>query len=186
MGKIKVTPCDIKGLYVIEPTVFKDERGYFMETYNQNDFHEAGLDMVFVQDNQSMSVKGVLRGLHYQKQYPQGKLVQVLQGEVWDVAVDIRRSSPYFGQWTAVTLSSETKNQFYVPPGFAHGFCVLSETALFAYKCTDYYHPAAEVGFRWDDPEVAIAWPLQKPLLSDKDARLPLLREIPLDALPEY
>ena len=121
MGKIKVTPCDIKGLYVIEPTVFKDERGYFMETYNQNDFHEAGLDMVFVQDNQSMSVKGVLRGLHYQKQYPQGKLVRAVRGTVFDVAVDLRTGSETYGKWFGVVLSAENKKQFYIPEGFAHG-----------------------------------------------------------------
>ena len=127
MGKIKVTPCNIKGLYVIEPTVFKDERGYFMETYNQNDFQEAGLDMVFVQDNQSMSVKGVLRGLHYQKQFPQGKLVRVVRGEVFDVAVDLRADSETYGKWFGVVLSAENKKQFYIPEGFAHGFLVLSE-----------------------------------------------------------
>lgn len=138
MGKIKVTPCDIKGLYVIEPTVFKDERGYFMETYNQNDFHEAGLDMVFVQDNQSMSVKGVLRGLHYQKQYPQGKLVRAVRGTVFDVAVDLRTGSETYGKWFGVVLSAENKKQFYIPEGFAHGFLVLSDEAEFAYKCTDF------------------------------------------------
>ena len=127
MGKIKVTPCDIKGLYVIEPAVFKDERGYFMETYNQNDFKEAGLDMVFVQDNQSMSVKGVLRGLHFQKQYPQGKLVRVVRGTVYDVAVDLRSDSETYGKWFGVILSAENKKQFYIPEGFAHGFLVLSD-----------------------------------------------------------
>ena len=159
MGKIKVTPCDIKGLYVIEPTVFKDERGYFMETYNQNDFHEAGLDMVFVQDNQSMSVKGVLRGLHYQKQYPQGKLVRAVRGTVFDVAVDLRTGSETYGKWFGVVLSAENKKQFYIPEGFAHGFLVLSEEAEFTYKCTDYYDPAAEGGVKWDDPDVGIVWP---------------------------
>ena len=134
MGKIKVTPCDIKGLYVIEPTVFKDERGYFMETYNQNDFHEAGLDMVFVQDNQSMSVKGVLRGLHYQKQYPQGKLVRAVRGTVFDVAVDLRTGSETYGKWFGVVLSAENKKQFYIPEGFAHCFLVLSDEAELAYK----------------------------------------------------
>ena len=159
MGKINVTPCDIKGLYVIEPAVFKDERGYFMETYNQNDFKEAGLGMVFVLDNQSMSVKGVLRGLHFQKQYPQGKLVRVVSGEVFDVAVDCRPNSETFGKWVGVTLSAENKKQFYIPQGFAHGFLVLSEEAEFTYKCTDYYDPAAEGGVKWDDPDVGIVWP---------------------------
>ena len=135
MGKIKVTPCDIKGLYVIEPTVFKDERGYFVETYNQNDFREAGLNMVFVQDNQSMSVKGVLRGLHFQKQYPQGKLVRAVRGTVFDVAVDLRSDSGTYGKWFGVVLSAENKKQFYIPEGFAHGFLVLSDQAEFAYKC---------------------------------------------------
>lgn len=138
MGKIKVTPCEIEGLYVIEPTVFPDSRGYFMETYNQKDFQEAGLNMVFVQDNQSMSVRGVLRGLHFQKQYPQGKLVRVLRGAVYDVAVDLRASSPTFGKWFGVELTAENKKQFYIPEGFAHGFLVLSDEAEFAYKCTDF------------------------------------------------
>lgn len=159
MGKIKVTPCDIKGLYVIEPTVFKDERGYFVETYNQNDFKEAGLDMVFVQDNQSMSVKGVLRGLHYQKQYPQGKLVRAIRGTVFDVAVDLRADSETYGKWFGVVLSAENKKQFYIPEGFAHGFLVLSEIAEFCYKCTDFYHPGDEGGLAWNDPEIGVEWP---------------------------
>ena len=133
MGKIKVTTCDIEGLYVIEPTVFKDESGYFMETYNQNDFKEAGLNMTFVQDNQSMSVKGVLRGLHYQKQYPQGKLVRAVRGTVFDVAVDLRSDSKTYGKWFGVTLSAENKKQFYIPEGFAHGFLVLSDIPEFCY-----------------------------------------------------
>ena len=139
MGKIKVTPCEIEGLYVIEPTVFKDERGYFVETYNQNDMKEAGLDMVFVQDNQSMSVRGVLRGLHFQKQYPQGKLVRVVRGKVFDVAVDLRADSKTYGKWFGVELSDENMKQFYIPEGFAHGFLVLSDVAEFCYKCTDFY-----------------------------------------------
>ena len=159
MGKIKVTPCDIKGLYVIEPTVFKDERGYFVETYNQNDFKEAGLDMVFVQDNQSMSVKGVLRGLHYQKQYPQGKLVRAVRGTVFDVAVDLRADSETYGKWFGVVLSAENKKQFYIPEGFAHGFLVLSDEAEFCYKVTDFYHPGDEGGLAWNDPEIGIKWP---------------------------
>ena len=172
MGKIKVTPCDIKGLYVIEPAVFKDERGYFMETYNQNDFKEAGLDMVFVQDNQSMSVKGVLRGLHFQKQYPQGKLVRVVSGEVYDVAVDLRKGSDTYGKWYGVLLSAENKKQFYVPEGFAHGFVVMSETAEFVYKCTRFYDPSDEGGLMWNDPEIGIDWPVPENaelLLSEKD-----------------
>lgn len=161
MGKIKVTDCEIEGLYIIEPAVFPDERGYFMETYNQRDFEEAGLKMNFVQDNQSMSVKGVLRGLHFQKQYPQGKLVRVVRGKVFDVAVDLRKDSKTYGRWFGVELSAENKKQFYIPEGFAHGFLVLSEEAEFCYKCTDFYHPGDEGGIKWDDPEIGIKWPLQ-------------------------
>lgn len=174
MGKIKVTPCPIKGLYVIEPSVFGDERGYFMETYNQNDMKEAGLDMVFVQDNQSMSVKGVLRGLHYQKQYPQGKLVRVVKGTVFDVAVDLRAGSDTYGKWHGVELSEENKKQFYIPEGFAHGFLVLSEVAEFCYKCTDFYRPGDEGGMIWNDPEIGIAWPIPKGMeliISEKDQK---------------
>lgn len=158
MSKIKVTRCEIEGLCVIEPTVFGDERGYFMETYNQNDFKEEGLDMVFVQDNQSMSTKGVLRGLHFQKQYPQGKLVRAVRGSVFDVAVDLRSDSKTYGKWFGVELSAENKKQFYIPEGFAHGFIVLSDEAEFAYKCTDFYHPGDEGGLAWNDPEIGINW----------------------------
>ena len=160
MGKIKVTECGgIKGLKVVEPTVFGDARGYFMETYNLNDMKEAGLDMVFVQDNQSMSTKGVLRGLHYQKEYPQGKLVRVIKGTVFDVAVDLRRDSKTYGKWYGVELSEENKKQFYIPEGFAHGFLVLSDEAEFCYKVTDFYHPGDEGGLAWNDPEIGIKWP---------------------------
>ena len=159
MGQIKVTKCPIEGLYIIEPKVHGDSRGYFMETYNQNDMHEAGLDMVFVQDNQSMSVKGVLRGLHYQINYPQGKLVRVVKGRVFDVAVDLRPGSATYGQWHGIELSEENKKQFYISPGFAHGFLVLSDTAEFCYKCTDFYHPNDEGGLAWNDPKIGIAWP---------------------------
>ena len=159
MGKITVTPCDIEGLYVIEPTVFKDERGYFVETYNQNDMKEAGLDMVFVQDNQSMSTRGVLRGLHFQKEFPQGKLVRVVKGSVFDVAVDLRPGSKTYGKWFGVELSAENMKQFYIPEGFAHGFLVLSDLAEFCYKCTDFYHPGDEGGLAWNDPEIGIKWP---------------------------
>ena len=156
MGKITVTPCDIEGLYVIEPTVFKDERGYFVETYNQNDMKEAGLDMVFVQDNQSMSTRGVLRGLHFQKQFPQGKLVRVVRGKVFDVAVDLRSDSKTYGKWFGVELSAENMKQFYIPEGFAHGFLVLSDEAEFCYKCTDFYHPGDEGGLAWNEPEIGV------------------------------
>lgn len=159
MGQIKVTQCPIDGLYIIEPKVHGDSRGYFMETYNQNDMREAGLDMVFVQDNQSMSVKGVLRGLHYQINYPQGKLVRVVKGRVFDVAVDLRPGSETYGQWYGLELSEENKKQFYISEGFAHGFLVLSDTAEFCYKCTDFYHPNDEGGLAWNDPQIGIRWP---------------------------
>ncbi|MBQ8940344.1 MAG: dTDP-4-dehydrorhamnose 3,5-epimerase [Firmicutes bacterium] len=172
MSKIKVTKCDIEGLYVIEPSVFGDNRGYFMETYNQNDFHEEGLDMVFVQDNQSMSTKGVLRGLHFQKEFPQGKLVRVVRGTVFDVAVDLRANSKTYGKWFGVELSAENKKQFYISEGFAHGFVVLSDEAEFVYKCTDFYHPGDEGGVLWNDPDIGIDWPIpdgMEPILSEKD-----------------
>lgn len=159
MGQIKVTKAPIEGLFVIEPTVHGDSRGYFMETYNQNDMCEAGLNLRFVQDNQSMSVKGVLRGLHFQKQFPQGKLVRVIRGTVFDVAVDLRVGSKTYGQWFGIELSEENKKQFYISEGFAHGFLVLSETAEFCYKCTDFYHPGDEGGLAWNDPQIAIRWP---------------------------
>ena len=159
MGQIKVTKCPIEGLCIIEPAVHGDSRGYFIETYNQRDMAEAGLDMVFVQDNQSMSVKGVLRGMHTQKEHPQGKLVRVIQGRVFDVAVDLRAGSQTYGQWYGIELSAENKKQFYVPEGFAHGFLVLSDTAEFCYKVTDFYHPNDELGFAWNDPSIGIQWP---------------------------
>ena len=159
MGQIKVTKAPIEGLYVIEPSVHGDARGYFMETYNQKDMHEAGLDMVFVQDNQSMSTKGVLRGLHFQKQYPQGKLVRVIKGSVYDVAVDLREGSPSYGQYYGVELTEENKKQFYISEGFAHGFLVLSDVAEFCYKVTDFWHPGDESGLAWNDPEINIQWP---------------------------
>ena len=159
MSQIKVTKAPIEGLYVIEPTVHGDNRGYFMETYNYNDMKEAGLDMVFVQDNQSKSTKGVLRGLHYQINHPQGKLVRVIKGRVFDVAVDIRKGSSTYGKWYGVELSEENKKQFYISPGFAHGFLVLSDEAEFCYKCTDFYHSNDEGGIMWNDPTIAVTWP---------------------------
>lgn len=159
MGRIKVTKCPIEGLYIIEPAVHGDERGYFMETYSQRDFKEAGLNMVFVQDNQSMSKKGVLRGLHFQKEIPQGKLVRVIKGSVFDVAVDLRSNSETYGKWYGVELTQENKKQFYISEGFAHGFLVLSDEAEFCYKCTDFYHPGDEGGLAWNDPEIGIEWP---------------------------
>lgn len=159
MSQIQVTKCPIEGLYIIQPAVHGDQRGYFMETYNQQDMAEHGLNMVFVQDNQSMSVKGVLRGLHFQKEHPQGKLVRVIQGRVFDVAVDLRPGSQTYGRWYGVELTAENKKQFYVSPGFAHGFLVLSETAEFCYKVTDFYHPGDEGGLAWNDPAIGITWP---------------------------
>jgi dTDP-4-dehydrorhamnose 3,5-epimerase len=170
-----ISRLSIPGLFTIQPKVFGDSRGYFFESYSERDFEAAGLSLRFVQDNQSKSTKGVLRGLHFQKKYPQGKLVRVIFGEVFDVAVDLRSGSPTFGKWEGVLLSGEKQNQFYIPQGFAHGFLVLSEEAVFAYKCTDFYHPEDEGGIRWDDPIIGIAWPEigVKPLLSAKDLEHP-------------
>lgn len=181
MGKFKFVESKIKGVFVIEPTVFGDKRGYFMETYNEEDFRQAGLDYRFVQDNQSASTAGVLRGLHFQKQHPQAKLVRVLKGKVFDVAVDLRRLSPTFGQWVGEVLSDENKRQLMIPRGFAHGFLVLSDYAEFAYKCDEFYHPEDEGGLLWNDPTVAVEWPLdQLPAeaaqhlnLNEKDLRQP-------------
>ena len=175
MGKIKVTNCDdIEGLKVIEPTVFGDSRGYFMETYNYNDFKEAGIDVEFVQDNQSSSRYGVLRGLHFQLHYPQDKLVRVVNGEVFDVAVDLREGSKTYGKWFGVELSAENMKHFYIPEGFAHGFLVLSDEAEFCYKCTDFYHPGDEGGLAWNDPEIGVEWPLEEGvdlIISEKDQK---------------
>lgn len=174
MGQFKFNKCEIEGLYVIEPKKFGDERGYFMETYNQEDFHEAGLDMTFVQDNQSMSKRGVLRGLHFQTKYSQGKLVRVTSGEIFDVAVDLREGSHTFGKWYGVVLSEENNKQFYVPEGFAHGFLVLSKSAKFLYKCTDFYHPEYETGIAWDDKTVGVQWPIPEGMeliISEKDKK---------------
>ncbi len=181
MGKITVETCHIEGLKVITPTVFGDSRGYFMETYNYNDFKEAGIDYNFVQDNQSASKKGVLRGLHFQINYPQDKLVRVINGEVFDVAVDMRQGSKTYGQWYGVKLSAENKKQFFIPKNFAHGFLVLSDYAEFAYKCTDFYHPNDEGGIIWNDPDIAIEWPIEKDMeliMSDKDKVWSTLKEL--------
>lgn len=167
-------------MYIIEPSIFGDDRGYFMETYNKEEFNQAGLTMDFVQDNQSKSKKGVLRGLHFQKKNPQGKLVRVLRGKVFDVGVDLRSESETYGEWKGVILSGENKKQFYVPEGFAHGFLVLSENATFAYKCTDFYHSDDEGGIIWDDEDVNIDWPLDdidEIILSEKDKELNSLAE---------
>ncbi len=180
MGKITVETCEIEGLKVITPTVFGDARGYFMETYNYNDFKEAGIDQVFVQDNQSASKKGVLRGLHFQKKFPQDKLVRVVSGEVFDVAVDLRKGSKTFGKWFGVLLSAENKKQFFIPKNFAHGFLVLSDYAEFAYKCTDFYHPDDEGGILYNDPEIGVEWPIPEGMeliMADKDKKWGGIRE---------
>jgi len=180
MGKFKFVKTSIEGVYIIKPTVFGDERGYFMETYHANEFKEAGLDMAFVQDNHSKSRKGVLRGLHFQYTEPQGKLVRVIKGEVFDVAVDLRRDSPTYGKWEGVILSEENKKQFYVPEGFAHGFLVLSDEAEFIYKCTNFYNPDDEGGILWNDPDIGIKWPvdhIDEVILSEKDKQLKTLKE---------
>ena len=174
MGKITVETCHIEGLKVITPQVFGDARGYFMETYNYNDYKAAGVDQIFVQDNQSASKKGVLRGLHFQIHYPQDKLVRVVSGEVFDVAVDLRDGSPTFGQWYGVLLSEKNKKQFFIPKNFAHGFLVLSDYAEFAYKCTDFYHPNDEGGILWNDPEIGVEWPIpdgMELIQSEKDQK---------------
>lgn len=180
MGKFIFSNTEIQGVYIIETGIFGDNRGYFMETYNQREFKEAGLGMTFVQDNQSKSKKGVLRGLHFQKTHPQGKLVRVVKGEVFDVAVDLRKNSSTYGKWVGVVLSEENKKQFYIPEGFAHGFLVLSDEAEFCYKCTDFYHPEDEGGIMWNDPEVGVKWPLEgidNILLSEKDKAHKSLKE---------
>lgn len=172
MKKFNFIETGLSGLYVVEPAVFEDHRGYFMETYSYTAFQEAGLGMVFVQDNQSKSKKGVLRGLHFQKNYPQGKLVRALSGQIYDVAVDLRGESQTYKKWFGIILSAENKKQLYMPEGFAHGFLVLSEEAEFIYKCTDFYHPEDEGGIAWNDAEIGIEWPLEgigEPILSEKD-----------------
>lgn len=175
---MKVIDTPLAGLLIIEPKVFGDDRGFFLEIWSRKRYQDMGIKADFVQDNLSFSRRGVLRGLHFQNPKPQGKLVYVLQGEVFDVAVDIRQDSPTFGQWHGTVLSADNKRQFWVPPGFAHGFCVTSETALFAYKCTELYAPQHEQSIRWDDPTLAIDWPLISPQVSDKDRLAPLLSEI--------
>ncbi|GAB4309374.1 MAG: dTDP-4-dehydrorhamnose 3,5-epimerase [Methanobacteriaceae archaeon] len=181
MGKLKFKKTSIEGVFIIEPTVFEDERGYFMETYHAGEFKEAGLDLNFVQDNQSKSKKGVLRGLHFQYTQPQGKLVRVIKGKVFDVGVDLRKDSPTYGKWEGVILSEENKKQFYIPEGFAHGFLVLSDEAEFTYKCTDFYNREDEGGILWNDPDIGIEWPIRgikEVILSDKDKQWPNLKEI--------
>ena len=176
----------LPGIVVLEPAVYGDERGFFMEAWNKQRYGSLGVPLDFVQDNLSYSAKGVLRGLHFQNPNAQGKLISVLQGEVFDVAVDVRVGSPTFGEWVGVTLSAQSKRQLYIPEGFAHGFLVTSEAALFSYKCTDYYNPEREHSLLWNDPGLGIDWPLKSPVLSKKDSSAPRLAEIPTEKLPRY
>lgn len=183
---MKVIETGLPGCLVLEPQVFGDDRGFFYESFNRDKLQAHGLDLTFAQGNVSRSARGVLRGLHYQWPKPQGKFVSVVEGEVWDVAVDIRRGSPTFGKWTAVVLSAENKRHFWIPEGFAHGFCVLSETATFTYLCTETYDREADAGIRWNDGALGIDWPVAEPALSEKDARAPFLADVPEDRLPLY
>lgn len=183
---MNVKETKLPGVLIVEPDVFSDERGFFLETFNSKRYEDAGIEGPFVQDNVSFSRKGVLRGLHFQYPQPQGKLVQVLSGEVVDVAVDIRVGSPTFGHWLSETLSDTNHRQMYIPPGFAHGYCVTSETAVFSYKCTDFYNPRAEGGVIWNDPDLNIDWPVKEPVLSPKDASYPGLKDLRPDKLPRF
>ncbi len=183
---MKVIQSSLPGVCIIEPQVFGDHRGFFMESYQRQRYQELGIDATFVQDNVSFSVQNTLRGLHYQHPRGQAKLIQVLDGEIYDVAVDIRKGSPTYGQWFGVTISAKDKRQVYIPEGFAHGFCVLSKTALFSYKCSEYYLPEDEGGVLWNDPHIGIQWPIKTPILSDRDSNFTGLTEISEDRLPAY
>jgi dTDP-4-dehydrorhamnose 3,5-epimerase len=183
---MNVIETKLAGVVLLEPDVYGDDRGFFLETWNQKRYEDVGIRESFVQDNVSFSQKGTLRGLHFQHPQSQGKLVQVLSGEVMDVAVDIRLGSPTFGQWINTVLSGENHRQMYIPPGFAHGYCVTSETALFSYKCTDFYNPATEHGILWNDPDLGVDWPVKEPLLSSKDAGYSRLKDFPPDTLPRF
>jgi dTDP-4-dehydrorhamnose 3,5-epimerase len=183
---VNLIETELPGVVIVQPRVFDDARGSFMETWHQARYAGLGVPENFVQDNLSRSTKGVLRGLHYQHPHGQGKLVQVLEGEVFDVAVDIRRGSPHFGRWIGVNLSAYNRRQLYIPPGYAHGFCVLSSVALLFYKCTDFYYSEDEVCVNWSDPDIDIAWPVVQPLLSDKDGSAPMLKDIPQHRAPVY
>jgi len=189
LGNFNLNKTELDGVYIIEPKVFGDERGYFMEIYNKEQFSEAGLSMIFVQDNESKSSKGVLRGLHFQKKHSQGKLVRVTKGEVFDVAVDLRSGSPTYRQWEGVILSDENKKQFYIPKGFAHGFLVLSDEAVFNYKCTDFYAPEYDGGVMWNDTDINIKWPLDRIeniILSEKDKVHPNLKDLDLKEYGDF
>jgi len=183
---MNVKETNLPGVLILEPKVFADERGFFLETWNSRRYEDAGIQAHFVQDNVSFSEKWVLRGLHFQYPQSQGKLVQVLWGQVVDVAVDIRIGSPTFGQWVSEILSEANHRQMYIPPGFAHGYCVTSETAVFSYKCTDFYNASTEGGIIWNDPDLNIAWPIKEPVLSAKDAKCPRLKDLPPEKLPHF
>ncbi len=183
---MKVLETSLKGVLIVEPDVFKDERGFFMETYQQKRYTAEGIDVLFVQDNMSFSKRGTLRGMHYQFPHLQDKLVQVVDGEIFDVAVDIRYGSPTFGQWTGVYLSGENRRQLFIPRGFAHGFCVTAPLAYVIYKCSDFYMPEYDAGIVWNDPGIGIDWPVSRPLVSKKDQGHPRLSDIPADSLPPY
>jgi dTDP-4-dehydrorhamnose 3,5-epimerase len=183
---MQIVETSLAGVLLIKPRVFGDPRGFFVETYSARRYADAGIAAPFVQDNLSRSQRGVLRGLHLQHPFGQGKLVSVPEGEVFDVVVDVRVGSPTFGRWFGATLSGENQHQVYVPPGFAHGFCALRDDTLFSYKCTELYHPETELGVRWDDPDIGITWPLDAPALSKKDLQYPRLREIPAATLPSF
>jgi dTDP-4-dehydrorhamnose 3,5-epimerase len=180
---VRLVPTGIPGVVIIEPDVHADGRGFFLETYHAERYREHGIAELFVQDNHSRSIEGTLRGLHLQVRHPQGKLIRVIEGEIFDVAVDVRRGSPTFGRWVGVTLTAHDFKQLYVPPGFAHGFCVVSAIAQVEYKCTDVYDPASEIGVAWNDPALGIAWPVSQPLLSARDGRHPALADV-MDRLP--
>lgn len=182
----RITEMPLPGVLLIEPHVFTDPRGFFLETFHQERYAQAGLDRHFVQDNHSHSARNVVRGLHYQLQHPQGKLVFAALGEIFDVAVDIRRGSPTFAQWFGTRLSQENHHQLFIPEGFAHGFCVLSDTAEVIYKCTNLYTPGDDYGLLWSDPDIAIDWPIENALLSDKDSKNPTLKDAPPEHLPIY
>lgn len=183
---MNIIPTDLEGVLILEPRVFKDKRGYFMETYQRDRYLQSGVPCAFVQDNLSFSVKNTLRGLHFQIEHPQAKLVQVITGEIFDVAVDIRKTSPTFGRWIGVVLSEQNRRQLFVPEGFAHGFCVLSDAVHFLYKCSDFYAPGDEGGILWSDPEIGIEWPVSDPIVSEKDVGLPLFADFPSHRLPEW
>jgi dTDP-4-dehydrorhamnose 3,5-epimerase len=186
VSNMKITPTSLPDVLIIEPRAFEDRRGFFMETYHQKRYGQMNIHAVFVQDNLSHSIQGILRGLHYQLHHPQAKLVQAVTGSIFDVAVDIRHGSPTFGKWVGANLTDENRHQIFVPEGFAHGFCVLSETADVVYKCTDFYAPGDEGGILWSDPGIGIDWPISDPQLSDKDSAYPCLRDVPREHLPVY